>query len=93
MIRPEYNTGPGRPPTVRWPIRRTIVESGQAFVRTMQENTTVSCYRCGGEFLANRDTAFRTRRSIDDMPYIRCPRCGYVAAVLYYFDRPVGKGA
>lgn len=92
MIRPENDTGPGRPPTVRWPIRRTVVESGQPFEKTMQENTTVSCYRCGSEFLVNRDTAYRTRQNrLDDMPYIRCPICGFRAAVLYYFDRVVGK--
>lgn len=92
MTDPYDKHGPGRPPAVRWPIRRTVVESGQPFEKTMQENTTVSCYRCGSEFLVNRDTAYRLRRSIDEMPYIRCPHCGYVAAVLYYFDRVVRKG-
>ena len=92
MIRPEIKTGPGRPPVVRWPIRRVVVEQGQPFEKVMPENTTVRCYRCGEEFLVNRDTAFRIRNSIDEMPYIRCPHCGYVAAVLYYFDRVVRKG-
>ena len=84
---------PGRPALVHFPIRRILVVSGQGFQKTMHENTTVSCLRCGKEFLVNRDTAYRTRQNkLDDMPYIRCPNCGYRAAVIYYFDRVVAKG-
>lgn len=82
--------GPGRPPKVHFPIKRILVDSGQAFTKTMNENTTVSCLRCGGQFLVNGDTAYRTRQNkLDDMPYVRCPICGYKAAVIYYFDRVV----
>ena len=82
--------GPGRPPKVSFPITRTIVYSGQDFTRTMQANTAVSCLRCGSCFPVNGDTAFRNRRNrLDDMPYIRCPVCGYTAAVIFYFDRTV----
>ena len=84
--------GPGRPPKVRFPIRRILVVSGQDFLKTMHENTTVSCLRCSKHFLVNGDTAYRTRQNkLDDMPYIRCPHCGYKAAVIYYFDRVVGQ--
>ena len=65
----------------------------QHFQKTMNENTTVSCLRCSKAFLVNGDTAYRTRQNkLDDMPYIRCPNCGYRAAVIYYFDRVVAKG-
>ena len=84
---------PGRPALVHFPIRRILVVSGQGFQKTMHENTTVSCLRCSKAFLVNGDTAYRTRQNkLDDMPYIRCPNCGYRAAVIYYFDRVVAKG-
>ena len=83
---------PGRTAKVHFPIRRTLVVGGIDFPKIMNENTTVSCLRCGKEFLVNGDTAYRTRQNkLDDMPYIRCPNCGYRAAVLYYFDRVVVK--
>ena len=82
---------PGRYPKVRFPIRRIEVCSGQDFERVVNENTTVSCLRCGESFLINGDTAFLQKKSLDEMPYIRCPRCSYTAAVVHYYNQAIKK--
>ena len=76
----------GRPPAVRWPITRLEVCQGFTFVRTVHENTTVRCVRCGQPFLINRDTAFRYPGP-DDMPRTRCPHCGMIAPVDDYYSQ------
>ena len=82
-----FHTLPGRPPAVRFPIMRTEVCQGQEFRRVLEEGSTVRCIRCGKRIRVNSTTAIRHNDALDDMEYIRCLECGYLAAVLDYFDR------
>lgn len=71
---------------VSFPIQRTEVYHGRSRVRTVHENTSVNCLLCGQRFLINRDTAF-ILPGPSDMPIVRCARCNYLAAVVYYYDQ------
>lgn len=88
MIQSNLPRRRGRPPAVTFPITRTVVEQGLPRVKTMEAGTEVLCLRCSMPFRVDRFTAYLTTSyELDDMPYIRCPRCCYTAPVIYYFDR------
>lgn len=78
---------PGRRPAVRFPIRRTVMcpERREMFIN---ENTTVHCIACGGEFLINQDTAYIHRTRFGDTEFVRCPRCGRIFDAFYYLQEP-----
>ncbi len=78
---------PGRYGKVTFLVVRTEVICGADFSRVVTENTTVKCVRCSGELLINQDTAFLQKKSLDDMPYIRCPRCGFACALENYWPQ------
>lgn len=87
MIKPNLPQRRGPLPSARFPIQRTVVESGLAINHTVERDQPVSCIRCGGGFRINAMTTALSRSAIDDMPYVHCPHCGYTAAVLYYFNQ------
>lgn len=78
---------PGRYGKVIFPVERIEVVCGEDCKRVVNENTTVRCIRCGRELLINQDTAFLQKKSLDDMPYIRCPRCGFACALENYWPQ------
>ena len=77
---------PGRPKLVRFPIKRIEVVYGHSRVITIEENQAVNCLMCGQRFLINRDTVFALPGP-SDVPIVRCARCNYYAAVMYYYDQ------
>lgn len=78
---------PGRYGKVRFPVTRTEVVCGSDYLRTVNENTTVHCVFCGQDLLINEDTAYLQKKSEDDMPYVRCPRCMRAAALENYWPQ------
>lgn len=88
MINTDPERGPGRPPKVVFPIRRTVVIHGHNRELIIQENQTVSCVKCGKPFLINSDTAFIRRNALDDQTCVRCPQCGRVCDASYYLQEP-----
>lgn len=77
----------GRPPKVVFPFTRTEVCSGVDFERVVEEGTPVSCLRCRMLFRINKDNSYRLKASLDDMLYVRCPVCGYRAALPDYWPQ------
>ena len=90
MIKSEIPRRRGRTPAVSFPIRRTVVESGLDRKKVIEAGDAVSCLRCQKPFRVDSLTARLSDSSVDDMPILHCPSCGYAAAVLYYFDRVIG---
>ena len=81
---------PGRPKKLTFPIQRTEVWHGRDVKRSVEENTTVTCVRCGEMFLINYDTAHISRDAYgSDVPEVCCPRCGRRASIYHYYDRIV----
>ena len=87
MINTDPERGPGRPPKVVFPIRRTVVCHSVATEMILNENQTVRCLRCGSSFLVNSDTAF-IMKGLDSYECVRCPRCRYIADAYYYVTEP-----
>ena len=77
----------GRPQKVKFPFRRIEVCLGVGFERIVDSGTPVKCLRCGMRFPINEDNAYRLKKSLDDMLYIRCPECGYRAALPNYWPQ------
>ena len=71
---------------VTFPIQRVQVVHGHDRVYTIEENQAVNCLMCGQRFLINRDTVFALPGP-SDVPIVRCARCNYYAAVMYYYDQ------
>ena len=88
--RRSFHTLPGRPPLVRFPIERAEVCQGHELRREIHLGAETRCVRCGQRFQMNETTAIRRNDALDDMVYIRCPWCGYLAAVTHYFERIEG---
>lgn len=78
----------GRPPKIRFPIRRTVIQAGRPHEMLIEENTTAHCVRCGAEFLINSDTAYIRRSEMEDCEVVRCPRCARIADAFYYLREP-----
>jgi len=80
----------GRPKRLTFPIRRVEVFHGNDVARSIEENTTVTCVRCGAMFLINYDTAYISRDAYDsNVPEVRCPQCTRRASIYHYYDRIV----
>ena len=77
----------GRYPTLNFPIRRIEVCSSVDFERVVYDNTPIRCLRCGKETRINSATAFIRKKSLDDMPYVRCPHCLFTCALENYWPQ------
>lgn len=76
----------GRPRKVVFPIQRIEVVHGMDILRTVEENTTVSCVQCGMTFLINRDTTYLSQDG-SGVQMARCPHCMRRASIYHYYDR------
>ena len=67
-----------------FPIVRDVIESGQHYIRTMDENEKVKCRMCNNPILIDA----RTVHVADDgMQMVDCPSCNSHVSILYYFDQ------
>lgn len=67
-----------------FPIVRDIIENGQHFIRTMNENEKVKCRICNNPILIDARTVHVAE---DGMQMVDCPVCKSHVSILYYFDQ------
>lgn len=67
-----------------FPIVRDIIENGQHFIRTMNENEKVKCRMCNNPILIDTRTVHVAE---DGMQMVDCPVCKNHISILYYFDQ------
>lgn len=67
-----------------FPIVRDIIENGQHFIRTMNENEKVKCRICNNPILIDTRTVHVAE---DGMQMVDCPVCKNHVSILYYFDQ------
>lgn len=74
---------------IHYPITAEIKYRSDTVIRTLEKDDIVKCYYCQKEFPVKGNVV------IPDMyanKALRCPKCGKVVSVLYYFDRVKRKG-
>ena len=82
-------------PEIEFPIRMDVQYGSKLYHKRLDAGSKVRCIKCGKTFVVNAKTAEKKNGVI----CLVCPnktekdgkeyRCGYLADVLYYFDRVV----
>ena len=76
-----------------FPITSNVVPAGsdRVVLKTLNRNDLVHCWWCREEFIADSTTAMTVDQY--DNVALKCPFCGKLVSVLYYYDeaRPSTK--
>lgn len=75
-------------PITAFPITMDVQEGSMVEHKALHKLSMVRCLRCGKKFMVHENTAVMLA---DDVPALKCPRCEYVASVLYYFPVKGGR--
>lgn len=71
---------------IHYPITSLVVEHGHTTEYQLHENDVVECYYCKSHFPVKGNVIIP---DIYDNKALKCPECGKVVSVLYYYDRKV----
>ena len=67
-----------------FPIVRDVIENGQHFIRSINENEKVKCRMCNHPIALNKRNVHVAE---DGMQMVDCPACKSHVSILYYFDQ------